>query len=298
MELQKKYRMTIILVFLFLGFARAGEEELEDVMYDKTLFEGDIILTPQQQSELLSAKGRGSIIKSRLWPGGIIPYTIDNSLGERYRPLIEYSMQLWSNSTCIRFKKRTNETAFVNLRSGRGCSSAIGRIGQQQNVYLASRCRIPSTIAHELGHALGFYHEQSRPDRDDYVEILEHNVLKGMMFNFRKYETTIDSLGTPYDFSSVMHYSRRAFSKNGLSTIRAKDDPSRTLGNRVGPTVVDINQMNLLYKTECEKGGQEIGPVDSCFDTRTDCSKHVKLCKLPAYKFMRRECKRTCGLCD
>ena len=47
--------------------------------------------------------------------------------------------------------------------------------------------------------------------------------MSGMEFNFNKYgRSTIDSLGTPYDYGSVMHYGSRAFSRNGRPTIVPK----------------------------------------------------------------------------
>lgn len=73
---------------------------------------------------------------------------------------------------------------------------------------------------HELQHTLGFDHEQSRHDRDSYVEILRDNVEPGMEANFQKFEEGT-SFDVPYDYGSVMHYSLFAFSKNdSLPTIK------------------------------------------------------------------------------
>lgn len=61
--------------------------------------------------------------------------------------------------------------------------------------------------AHEIGHALGFYHEQSRPDRDEYVTVNVNNIQFGLASNFDKTSwQTLRTSGVPYDYSSVMHY--------------------------------------------------------------------------------------------
>ena len=63
------------------------------------------------------------------------------------------------------------------------------------------------TVTHETAHALGFYHEQSRYDRDDYVSINMNNIDPALQYNFVKMtQQTSNNLGVPYDFGSVMQY--------------------------------------------------------------------------------------------
>ena len=66
------------------------------------------------------------------------------------------------------------------------CSSAVGRIGSAQTLSLGSGCMYPGIIQHEFMHALGFWHEQSRTDRDQYVTVLLNNVIDGLQYNFKK----------------------------------------------------------------------------------------------------------------
>ena len=66
----------------------------------------------------------------------------------------------------------------------------------------------------------GFFHEQSRPDRDEFVRIVEENLDPAMVDNFEKFHSLVaDTLDLPYDLGSVMHYSSNAFSKNGLVNL-------------------------------------------------------------------------------
>lgn len=104
-------------------------------------------------------------------------------------------------------------------------------------------------MIHELGHNIGLYHEQSRTDRDSYVNILEENIQAGALENFKSYNSSlINSHERPYDYDSIMHYENEAFAKApGLKTIIAKDDPNRVLGQRVGLSDEDVLQVERLY---------------------------------------------------
>lgn len=74
---------------------------------------------------------------------------------------------------------------------------------------------------HEMLHASGFWHEQSRPDRDQFVSIHWENIMPGLENNFARYSRAeVDTLSLAYDTGSVMHYAANAFSKNGQYTIR------------------------------------------------------------------------------
>jgi len=241
----------------------ASENPLENRGLDNPdLFEGDMVLTPDQRmaAELgldVAPVGRAAT-KGRQWPSGVMIYAIDGSLSRNGRAMraIKEGMMEWTRKTCIRFQKRKREGAYAYFKLGSGCSSFVGRTGRRQDINLASGCWTKAVVAHEIGHALGFFHEQSRPDRDKFVTILWGNIQENAKHNFNKYgRGTIDSLGTPYDYGSLMHYGSRDFSKNGKPTIVPKRK-GVTIGQRRGISPIDARQMNLLYRAQCRRRGR------------------------------------------
>lgn len=114
------------------------------------------------------------------------------------------------------------------VNSDLGCRSMLGQTdqafeGDGQYIHLQeSACGNIRTVQHEMMHALGFGHEQSRPDRNDYIEILWDNIIDEYNKQFWKINT-VDSLGTEYDLESIMHYEPHAFSKNDQPTIRPRN---------------------------------------------------------------------------
>ncbi|KAK2718961.1 hypothetical protein QYM36_006092 [Artemia franciscana] len=170
--------------------------------------------------------------------------------------IIEASFEEYHTKTCVKFVPRTDETDYIDIQSEQtGCWSYVGRIGNVQVVNLqtpecefcGSCVRYTGTPIHELMHAIGFFHEQSRWDRDDYVTIFEENIDSDKLNNFDKYEEDrITAFGQPYDWGSVMHYSEYAFSNNGEPTIVSKPEGT-PLGNDEGLTDVDAAKINAMY---------------------------------------------------
>jgi len=200
--------------------------------------EGDLRISPQS---------RGSLTRN-LWRNGIVPYWFSPTFSRNSRAVraTREAMRVWTRTTCIKFVWRTNERDYLYFVTERGCWSYLGRIGNWQKISLGRGCEYTGIASHELGHALGFNHEQSRPDRDNYVRIIENNIIRGRESNFRKHYA-INSLGTPYDYGSIMHYGPYAFSKNRKATIVATKS-GVSFGQRVGPSTTDIKQMRRLYK--------------------------------------------------
>jgi hypothetical protein len=91
-----------------------------------------------------------------------------------------------SGATCISFQPRTNQNYYIRIRSLTGCYSNVGKntyAGAQVVSLQAPGCIYVGTIAHEFIHALGFWHEQSRPDRDNYVTIYYQNIQSSKLIN-------------------------------------------------------------------------------------------------------------------
>ncbi|XP_040914143.1 high choriolytic enzyme 1-like isoform X2 [Toxotes jaculatrix] len=177
-----------------------------------------------------------------------VPYTISDYFYDSERASIEKAMEAFHQKTCIRFVPYHGQSDYLSIESELGCWSNIGRDGGQQVVSLSVYgCLDYGVIQHELLHALGFHHEHTRSDRDQYVRINWENIPTENAYNFHKTDT--NNLNTPYDYSSVMHYGRTAFTSTyGADTITPIPDSSVPIGQRDSMSDIDILRINRLYE--------------------------------------------------
>ncbi|XP_054615388.1 high choriolytic enzyme 1-like [Dunckerocampus dactyliophorus] len=211
---------------------------------DEILLEGDM-LVPKTRNALkcwsqscLWKKASNGLVK--------VPYAISAQFSSSERQKIEKAMRSFHGSTCIRFVPRHYEYDYISVESKGGCFSDLGRQGGGQVLSINRQgCLYHAVIQHEINHALGFQHEQTRSDRDSYVRINWENIDPQMAFNFYKQDT--NNLNTPYDYSSVMHYEKTAFSINGKDTITPIPKSNVRIGQRHGMSNWDIMRINLLY---------------------------------------------------
>lgn len=215
-----------------------------DVKYtplgDTAIFEGDIVLGDLKTiRDAVDSRGIGIVGEEFRWPGGLIPYETQDVVKARAEAAIAH----WQEHTPIRFKLRENEEDFVSFETGNGCSSHVGRHGGRQVISLDTGCSVGSAI-HEIGHALGLWHEQSRSDRDQFIVIVTENIDPRARHNFDMHIQDGMDLGE-YDFGSIMHYPATAFGMGGSVTIRTKQ--GKPIGQRTGLSKGDIASIKMLY---------------------------------------------------
>ncbi|KAF1758880.1 hypothetical protein GCK72_015340 [Caenorhabditis remanei] len=177
-----------------------------------------------------------------------IPYYFDSVVN---RTTILAGIRLWEQETCIRFIRKDSKPPGNSIQfiTGSGCSSSVGMQGGAQRVTLHPiACNTIATVVHEIAHALGAWHEQSRSDRDSYVTILNDNIPEDVYpANFGK-KSTMD-YGVGYDYGSVMHYAKNDFAIDIKKPTIIPRDPmmENVIGQRVGLSFFDVKRMNLAY---------------------------------------------------
>ncbi|KAH3871454.1 meprin A subunit alpha-like [Dreissena polymorpha] len=253
--------MMLLLVVVCVGFALAVPLENEvPVAYAENadinpeevsgLFEGDIDLLPGENPLHRNAIND----RNRRWAHGVVPYEISSTYPATVQNIFKQAMAeieektKVNGKTCIHFKPHAGEPGYVKFVTGNGCHTPVGYIGRQSDVTIGPGCERKGTVMHELLHALGFWHEQSRTDRDTYVTIHLENIQKGHEGNFNKYPTGyIDLLGQPYDYGSIMHYSAYAFAIDPHKMTIEPKRPGVTIGQREALSATDIKEIQLLY---------------------------------------------------
>ncbi len=252
-----------------------------------TIIEEDIIVP----DSFLDDPGRSSY-GGTLWPGGVVPYAFHANTNATMQGQARDAMDEWEARADVTFIPRTTQSNYLLIQNSTGNSSYVGMVGGSQavNIYNWTYRYI---ICHELAHAMGFWHEQSRADRDDYIVINYDNIIPGYEGNF-----DIRPFGGDhgeYDFESVMHYSRCAFTECGscstaCETISTKPEygdkqsiignrgyisegDARALGFRYGFTGTDCNDNHVRDSYEIDEGlVEDCNNNDIPDDCETDCN--------------------------
>ncbi|KJH49011.1 astacin [Dictyocaulus viviparus] len=156
--------------------------------------------------------------------------------------VIKKAFESYTKNTCIRFQPRNNEDDYLHIVKGYGCYSQVGRTGGKQEISLGDGCLYNEIVVHELMHSIGFWHEHSRVDRDDHINIRWENILPDMESQFEKVSAFLqDTLGEKYDYQSIMHYVSTAFSRNGKNTIETIEDGfTEIIGRSIDLSELDI----------------------------------------------------------
>lgn len=234
----------------------------------RLIFQGDMLL---DHVGSLPPKGKatgghqpgnqsfGSAYSSFIWPinpvSGVheIPYAIDSNSDPNATPNINAAVASYNAtfSGLIQWVPYSNQPNWVdfdmnaNDQSG-SCQSAVGDTNTGEQFITGSGACSVSTFLHEMGHSTGLWHEQSRFDRNSYVNVNYNNMIRSERFDFDMVQDNGQNLTYFYDYGSVMEYFSTNFTRNGGFTIDSI--PSGIpLSNTVGYTAADVEGIQRLY---------------------------------------------------
>ncbi|CAB3982231.1 zinc metallo ase nas-13-like [Paramuricea clavata] len=252
------------------------------------------------------------------WPDAIIPYVFDCSVLsiESALKATKDAIKEWEDRTCVKFvEKQPHHKVYLEFIRAAGCwATYVGYKGKKTQISIGNGCDYKHVMVHELGHVIGFWHEQSRPDRDNYITINYGNVIRSLRYNFDIVREQTNNYGERYDFNSIMHYPFNAFAiDRRQNTIFAKDPrlqssarPYRKLSNS------DVIQTNRMYKCDEIKSARAktmkaIGEANKinwastggkCQDQHQHCKSWAKanFCELSPDPMLT-SCPESCGVC-
>ncbi|XP_067676037.1 uncharacterized protein [Haliotis asinina] len=255
-------------------------------------YQGDIVLKKDDENfiypESRRRRKRATMrFRNKLWKDAVVPYIMDEGINPASEKVIKRAIQQIELHTCIKFKKKTEKDKdYVRYISEPGCWSNVGKRGGAQLVSIGRGCENVGTAIHETNHALGVWHEQARPDRDEYIKVLKDNISPRFLPDFKKLSKKLaTSRGFPYDYSSIMHYNKWAFTRMGEPTLKVIGIGKKlgmTIGQRRALSTIDIAQLRAMYHCNEKEDSAVTFCPKSWFKFKTSC---YRLHNRPKHQF-------------
>ena len=231
------------------------------VIRGRARVEGDIDLGPVD--ELLLARGGAANLGDR-WPNGNVRFTFHPDFTGSARTKVRDVLAELEARTPLNFTEIAHSTAsgdyityqWMDGDDEAAGTSEVGMTGGEQTIYLRNDGIQPawSTTRHETLHAMGMWHEQSRNDRDSFVEVHYECIDFWHEHNFWIHGDSAD-LG-PYDFDSIMHYSAGAFCNEDDRGACECNSIERLFGSgALGGGNYSREDINTLYRMYAKDGG-------------------------------------------
>uniref|UniRef100_A0A182MY01 Metalloendopeptidase n=1 Tax=Anopheles dirus TaxID=7168 RepID=A0A182MY01_9DIPT len=230
--------------------------------------QGDIVLTGIQ-SDAAAGGGIPIMQDASKWTKGIVPFEISPVFTKPQVDQIINAMLAISSRSCVRFVTRlSTHRQFLNITGNpTGCWATLGMnpLANELNLH-PDGCLQTGVIVHQLLHAIGLTHPQTRPDRDFYVLVQEDAIDAAQRSNLAKYQQgVIEDFGLPYDYESILHCQPDAFGSatSNRATVVPLDDVE--IGQREELSLKDVRKLNKMYDYEycgyCLRGNcNELGP--------------------------------------
>ncbi|MDG2200899.1 MAG: M12 family metallopeptidase [Phycisphaerales bacterium] len=289
------------LVMAMFGGMAVGQQAPVETSASKTSHvarsSGDLGVEREiRQCDLSRVPGNRGTMAGQKWPNGLVYYTFDEGISQTNQDRTRAAMNVLEAQIGVLFIPWTSESNYIFIFEGGGNFSAVGMQGGSQNLSMYNWGE-QYIICHELIHALGRLHQQSRSDRDDYITVNYECIDPENSYNYDKCEQCPNHGG--YDFESVMHYGQWGFSTGcpTMTCLPPYEEYQDVMGQRDGLSDGDIATLQYMYGSpgygaccinsvctdgvsegSCEDSGGDYLGVDSSCDV-LDCDGIIEVPK-------------------
>ncbi len=256
-----------------------GSETLAYVVHGgRAIYQGDIDLGPVRE---LHQRGGAALLGAR-WTGNVAYYRLSSNLTgtvceasvcKSAKAVVRDTLDTMTAQLPVDLVEDVNAThsnyilfQYGDLGFTGGSSNAIGMAGGQQTITFSDGINadgnrvMPNTgtLRHETLHALGLWHEQSRHDRDDYIQVNKENCIDPNYWSQYDSHAASADVG-PYDFASIMHYSTSTFCLKSGNACACNTMTPKVLGAQIAVDAsqggLSIEDVNTLFRMYGHSGG-------------------------------------------